>query len=179
MKKNYLRLSLAAASLLAMGCSTTDGDGAYDGYYDTNYTAYSVDGMTGEMPEEQGDIWYATTFTKQPLLVQAIFAAAFFLLGLIFCGKAESDLCKHDPGSVIIDETAAAFLTFLGVNFSIWTALTGLFLNRFFDILKPWPINKLQKLPGAWGIMLDDTLAGVFSRIILGLLLYFFPVLAR
>ncbi|MBR5624894.1 phosphatidylglycerophosphatase A [bacterium] len=124
-------------------------------------------------------IWYATTFTKQPLLIQAILAAAFFLLGLIFCGKAESDLCKHDPGSVIIDETAAAFLTFLGVNFSIWTALTGLFLNRFFDILKPWPINKLQNLPGAWGIMLDDTLAGVFSRIILGLLLYFFPILAR
>ncbi|MBO4464943.1 MAG: von Willebrand factor type A domain-containing protein [Prevotella sp.] len=55
MKKNYLRLGLAAASLLAMGCSTTDGDGAYDGYYDMNYAAYSVDGMTGEMPEEKGD----------------------------------------------------------------------------------------------------------------------------
>ena len=55
MKKNYLRLSLAVASLLAMGCSTTDGDGAYDGYYDMKYTAYSVDGMTGEMPESGGD----------------------------------------------------------------------------------------------------------------------------
>ena len=120
-------------------------------------------------------LWYATTLTKQPLLFQAVLAAVFFLLGLIFCGKAEKDLCKHDPGSVIIDETAAAFLTFLGVHFSLWTALIGLFLNRFFDILKPWPIGKLQKLPGAWGIMLDDTAAGIISRLILGAIIYFCP----
>lgn len=123
-------------------------------------------------------LWYATTFAKDPVLIQVILAVVFFLLGLAFCGKAEKDLGKHDPGSVIIDETAAAFLTFLGVPFGLWTALAGLFLNRFFDILKPWPIGKLQNLPGAWGIMLDDTLAGILSRVVLGLLIYFFPALA-
>jgi len=120
-------------------------------------------------------LWYATTLTKQSLVLQALLAAIFFLLGLVFCGKAEKDLGKNDPGSVIIDETAAAFLTFLGVNFSLWTALIGLFLNRFFDILKPWPIGKLQKLPGAWGIMLDDTAAGIVSRLILAVIIYFYP----
>ena len=143
----------------------------------------STMGFTGFFPIMPGTVgtiwglllWYATTLTKQPLLIQAVLALVFFLLGLIFCGKAEKDLGKHDPGSVIIDETAAAFLTFLGVHFSIWTALIGLILNRFFDILKPWPINKLQKLPGAWGIMLDDTAAGIISRLILGASVYFFP----
>ena len=120
-------------------------------------------------------LWYATTLTKQSLVLQALLAAIFFLLGLVFCGKAEKDLGKNDPGSVIIDETAAAFLTFLGVNFSLWTALIGLFLNRFFDILKPWPIGKLQKLPGAWGIMLDDTAAGIVSRLILAVIIHFYP----
>ena len=143
----------------------------------------STMGFTGFFPIMPGTVgtiwglilWYATTLTEKPLLLQAVLALFFFLLGLIFCGKAESDLCKHDPGSVIIDETAAAFLTFLGVHASIWTALIGLILNRFFDILKPWPINKLQNLPGAWGIMLDDTAAGIISRLILGAIVYFFP----
>lgn len=143
----------------------------------------STMGFTGFFPIMPGTVgtiwglllWYATTLTREPLLIQASLALFFFLLGIIFCGKAESDLNKHDPGSVIIDETAAAFLTFLGVNFSLWTALIGLILNRFFDILKPWPINKLQKLPGAWGIMLDDTAAGIVSRLILGAIIYFCP----
>ena len=48
-------------------------------------------------------LWYATTLTKQPLVLQALLAAIFFLLGLILCGKAEKDIGKHDPGSDIID----------------------------------------------------------------------------
>ncbi|MBO7435389.1 phosphatidylglycerophosphatase A [bacterium] len=147
----------------------------------------STMGFTGFFPIMPGTVgtiwgllmWWGTCRTSQPLLLQTVLAIVFFLLGLVFCGKAEKDLGRHDPGSVIIDETAAAFLTFLGVPFGLWTALIGLFLNRFFDILKPWPINKLQDLPGAWGIMLDDTAAGIASRLVLALLLYFFPVIGK
>ena len=68
----------------------------------------STMGFTGFFPIMPGTVgtiwglllWYATTLTKQPLLIQAVLALVFFLLGLIFCGKAEKDLGKHDPGSV-------------------------------------------------------------------------------
>ncbi len=45
-----------------------------------------------------------------------------------------------------------------------WLALA---LFRLFDITKPWPIRKLEALPGGWGIMLDDLAAGVFGAIVL------------
>ena len=143
-------------------------------------------GFTGFFPIMPGTLgtlwglffWFLTCRLPHPLLAQAFLALGFFLLGLLVCGKAEKDLGCHDPGSVIIDETAAAFLTFLGVNWSLPAALLGLILNRFFDIVKPFPINKLQNLKGAWGIMLDDTAAGIISRLLLWLCLYIWPQLA-
>jgi len=49
---------------------------------------------------------------------------------------------------------------------NVWlTAIVGFLLFRFFDILKPWPIHKLEKLPKGWGVLLDDLLAGVYAGI--------------
>jgi phosphatidylglycerophosphatase A len=51
--------------------------------------------------------------------------------------------------------------------------LAGFVLFRLFDIWKPWPIRKLEKLPGGWGIMADDWLAGIYAAILLRLALHF------
>ena len=70
---------------------------------------------------------------------------------------------REDPGHVVIDEVAGQRLT-LAVCRPDWPhALLALALFRLFDITKPWPIRKLEALPGGWGIMLDDLAAGLFG----------------
>ncbi|MBL7106404.1 MAG: phosphatidylglycerophosphatase A [Phycisphaerae bacterium] len=79
---------------------------------------------------------------------------------------------KKDPGQVVADEFAGQAVTFLALpalagSNVILAAAAGFLLFRFFDILKPWPIHKLEKLPSGWGILADDLLAGVYACVIL------------
>jgi phosphatidylglycerophosphatase A len=74
---------------------------------------------------------------------------------------------REDPGHVVIDEVAGQWLT-LAVCRPDWPhALLALALFHLFDITKPWPVRKLEALPGGWGIMLDDLAAGLFGLIVL------------
>ncbi len=77
----------------------------------------------------------------------------------------------HDPSEVVIDEVIGCLLTFWGIALSGKVVLVGFILFRIFDILKIGGINYLERLPGEWGIVCDDVLAGLISNIILRLLL--------
>jgi phosphatidylglycerophosphatase A len=55
----------------------------------------------------------------------------------------------------------------MGHQATIWNLAKGFILFRAFDILKPYPIRKVERLPGGYGIMADDALAGIFSNILL------------
>jgi phosphatidylglycerophosphatase A len=79
---------------------------------------------------------------------------------------------KTDPPEVVVDEFAGQALTFIFtcalINPPVLaTTIGGLLLFRFFDIVKPWPIRKLEKLPQGWGVLADDLLAGVYAGIAL------------
>lgn len=79
---------------------------------------------------------------------------------------------KTDPREVVADEFSGQAVTFLFIAAApisnIWvTGLLGFLLFRFFDILKPWPIRKLEKLPNGWGILSDDLMAGIYAGIAL------------
>ncbi|MEM8865731.1 MAG: phosphatidylglycerophosphatase A [Planctomycetota bacterium] len=92
------------------------------------------------------------------------------LLGGPLCGRAASDLGgKKDPGAVVWDEIATVPLVFaLAPTATGWWLIAGFALHRLFDISKPWPCKPLEKLPGGWGIMLDDVAAALYAAIILG-----------
>jgi phosphatidylglycerophosphatase A len=78
------------------------------------------------------------------------------------------DLSKDkDPQFVVMDEVLGIFLTFFLVPISLKTALVGFLLFRLFDILKPFPCRRLEKLPRFWGIAADDLMAGFYSWLIL------------
>ena len=80
---------------------------------------------------------------------------------------------KKDPSHVVIDEVAGQLVTFIACPI-VWRALlAGFILFRVFDILKPAPIRRLEKLPEGTGIVVDDLAAGIYGLIVLQLLLHF------
>jgi phosphatidylglycerophosphatase A len=71
---------------------------------------------------------------------------------------------EGDPGVVVIDEWSGMMITLIGgANNSLWYLALGFLLFRLFDVLKPGPVDTLQKLPGTWGVMLDDVGAGLLA----------------
>lgn len=85
-----------------------------------------------------------------------------------------------DAPQLVLDEWAGQSLTFIAISFSeslqtnISILLVGFLLFRFFDILKPLGINKIQKLKGGWGILMDDILAGFYALISLKTLIFIY-----
>jgi len=123
-----------------------------------------------------------TTLFGLPSTTDSILIAlALCIVGLITCKlylkklQLERSLVGHDPQEVVIDEWAGMSIALIGAHSLHWFEVLAAFvLFRAFDIVKPPPISLLEKLPGEWGIMLDDVAAGVIAA----LLLYFlYPLL--
>ncbi len=101
----------------------------------------------------------------------------------LWAAPASEKLYGEDPPQFVMDEAAGQTLTFLIVNFhysfsqDIVILAAGFILFRIFDILKPLGINKLQKLKGKYGVLLDDLLAGFYALIILEILHRILPSL--
>lgn len=111
-------------------------------------------------------------FLPEPLRLAAI--AALAAVGVWATGAYEKASGRSDPGEVIIDEVVGQLIATIGhvavvgqgsgaVNFLIPSFL----LFRFFDILKPWPVNACEKAPGGLGVMLDDVTGGVLANLAL------------
>jgi phosphatidylglycerophosphatase A len=80
---------------------------------------------------------------------------------------------KKDPSHVVIDEVAGQLVTLIACPILWKPLLAGFILFRVFDIVKPFPIRRLENLPEGTGIMLDDLGAGIYGLIVLQLLLHF------
>ena len=87
-----------------------------------------------------------------------------FLIGIPICETGIRSLHAKDPSQVVFDEIAAFAWVFLLVPVTPATMLLGFLLFRLFDITKPWPIRSVERLPGAWGVMLDDYCRGAVRR---------------
>ena len=102
---------------------------------------------------------------------QAAGTAAATALGLWSSGPAAKALGKKDPPEVVIDEVAGMMLALVALPVTWKVYLAGFFLFRFLDILKPLGLRRLERLPGSWGIMLDDLAAGAAVNLLLRLFL--------
>lgn len=95
------------------------------------------------------------------------FAVVFITAAGILSVHALTLSAEEDPPYVVIDEFAGILITMFGHAATAVNLLMGFILFRAFDILKPYPIKKIERLPGAWGVVADDVAAGILSNIIL------------
>ena len=98
---------------------------------------------------------------------QPVVAVLLFLAGVPICAAGARLLEAQDPGAVVFDEIAAFSILFLGVKINLLTGGLGFVLFRLFDVTKPWPIGRLERLPGGWGIVADDFAAALLAGIVL------------
>ena len=102
--------------------------------------------------------------------VATILTVALILGSVWVAHLAEQQLKAKDPGCIVIDEIAGMCVTMLGIPLTLTTGLAGFFLFRLFDVLKPPPARQMEKLlPGGWGVVMDDVVAGVMANIVLRL----------
>ena len=101
-----------------------------------------------------------------------LWCAVIIAGGTWVAGRAEILLERKDPPSVVIDEVAGFLLSMFMAPPQWGYVIAGFFLFRIFDIIKPYPLNRLQDLHGGAGVMLDDIGAGIYTNIVLQLAAY-------
>ena len=100
-------------------------------------------------------------------------AALVTLVGIPAATRVARAHGSKDPQFVVIDEVAGQLVALIAVPLAWKTFLAGLILFRVFDILKPFPIRRLERLPEGTGIVVDDLGAGLYALAIMHLLLHF------
>ena len=100
---------------------------------------------------------------------------AILVLGIWSANGAERALGRKDPGQVVIDEVLGMLITLALLPVSLTGVFVGFLLFRLFDVVKPYPVGRLEHLPGGYGIMLDDAMAGVYSYIVLRVCMWWMP----
>jgi phosphatidylglycerophosphatase A len=133
-----------------------------------------------------------------PLLCAVVLMVILGAIGVWSCSRVVRYSGVEDPQYIVIDEVAGQHLTLLlplipialphlwrHFDFSTYAIffalslvnwkylLAGLILFRVFDIWKPFPVRRLERLPGGWGVMADDSMAGIYAAILLRLALHF------
>lgn len=121
-------------------------------------------GLASGWRPEQMSAWHAPTNIFIVLLIT--------IAGIWAGGRAAKLMNDKDPKSVVVDEIVGQLITLAFIPFDVvwWMILAGFFLFRFFDIAKPYPIDRLQVLPGGLGVCADDILAGLYAAVVLSVI---------
>jgi phosphatidylglycerophosphatase A len=127
-------------------------------------------------------LWAAYAWGAHPspwsLLIALLAGIALTIVfGVPAATIAERESGHQDPGWVVIDEVAGQWIALLGSRANWRAGLLALILFRIFDITKPFPVRRFERLPGGWGIVFDDVAAGLYALGVGWLLRHFIPSL--
>ncbi len=92
--------------------------------------------------------------------------AVLFVLGVWVSSHAEPRF-GHDGPEIVIDEIVGVLIVFAGMPIDLWTVVAGFVLFRVLDIWKPFPCDRMQRLPAGLGVMMDDAVAAVYAHLLL------------
>jgi phosphatidylglycerophosphatase A len=120
--------------------------------------------------------WWAFAHYLIPVRLQWIGATvlvwAVLIIGIPAAGIVARESEQEDPSHVVIDEVAGQLIALLGVPLRWQSVILSFILFRVFDILKPPPLRRLEKIEGGAGIVLDDVGAGLYALAIVQALVY-------
>ena len=119
--------------------------------------------------------WYMAWAGNYPGHITLVITAIITALG-IWSGNKVEPLWGKDHGRVVIDEVAGMCISLLFIPVTVSYVVAALVLFRFFDIVKPLYIRKMEALPGGLGVMMDDVLAGVYANILLQIFILINPI---
>ncbi len=126
-------------------------------------------GYSPYAPGTAGTLWGAAIVfltASWPLYAKAAIMAASFAISAIAAGEAAKSSAEKDPAWIVCDEICGFLVAFFLMPFTAFNLILVFILFRFFDIVKPYPINIIdERLDGGIGITLDDVLAGVYANI--------------
>jgi len=115
-------------------------------------------------------VWWSGSTAVEVGLIALLFAAG------VWAGTAaERYFGGIDPGPIVIDEVVGMLITLALVPVGPSGAIVGFFIFRIFDVIKPYPAGRLERLHGGLGVMADDAMAAVYANVTLRLLLWMFP----
>jgi phosphatidylglycerophosphatase A len=129
----------------------------------------------GTVGSAAGLIVYLLVWWTRSPIVEVGLIVVTFLVGTWAATHAEHYFGAIDPGQVVIDEVLGMLVTLAFIPVGWTGALAGFFLFRVFDVVKPYPANRLEKLHGGFGIMADDAMAGIYANICLRFLIWLLP----
>ncbi|MDD2927887.1 MAG: phosphatidylglycerophosphatase A [Candidatus Omnitrophica bacterium] len=105
--------------------------------------------------------------------VYFITALILLALGFLVSGRAEKLLRRHDPPCIVIDEVGGMLVSLLFLPYDIRLVVIAFVIFRILDTLKPYPISSFEKLKGGLGVMSDDIIAGLYTNLILQVVVSF------
>lgn len=119
-------------------------------------------------------ILFGLRWTGSPM-VEAAVLGLIIAVGIWSAGVTGRELGDDDPGPVVIDEVAGMLITLLWIPASVPAVILGFLVFRVLDIIKPFPARQCERLPGGWGVMLDDVMAGIYGQIVMRLAVGLLP----
>lgn len=111
--------------------------------------------------------------SRNNIFLYACIAIVVLLTGFLVCGSAEKIFGKKDAGQIVIDDAAGLLVALFLIPQQVGYLAGAFILYRLFDIIKIPPINRLEKLNGSAGVMLDDILAGVYANAVMAVIGFF------
>lgn len=125
-------------------------------------------------------LWYGSAHILQPRPLVLAIGTGLAALAVTFIGIPAATIVaresgRKDPGHVVIDEVAGQLFALIVARPDWEHAALAFVLFRLFDIWKPWPIRRLERLSNGTGIMLDDVAAGLFALICVLILQVWLP----
>lgn len=129
----------------------------------------------GTFGSAAGLVLYLLVWFTKSRVVEAALIAIVFAIGIWSATHAERYFGGVDPGPVVIDEVLGMLVTLAFIPVGLSGAIAGFVIFRVFDVLKPWPANRLEQLHSGAGIIADDAMAGVYSNLCLRLLIWLLP----
>lgn len=114
-------------------------------------------------------------FRHLPWVFHLSVVVLLFAVGTYVADRAQVALAVKDPSVVIIDEIVGCWVALLAIPPRQVPLLAAFALFRLFDVWKPFPAGRVESLPGGWGIMLDDLVAGIYANLSVRLLRWWLP----